>query len=716
VVQSTGRASQQEPAVLEGIPALDAAGAPGRVRRELLTDAAVLAAASLPLYLASLHSYLLFHALIEVSTIAVGFTLFILATNARRFLPDDRLLLLGVGYASAAAIDLLHALAYKGMGVFPGQDANLPTQLWIAARGLQAATLVAAPALAGRKLDPRLVLGGFASATVVLVALVSTGHFPDCFVEGRGLTPFKIAAEYVITAALLVSLVLHHRTRGKLDARVQALVVVSILCSAGSELSFTAYASVFGFANMLGHLLKLAAYYLIYRALLVTGFRDPFELIFRDLKRAEAGLEEARASLERKVEARTAELRSSEQRYRQVFENSPVSLWEEDFSRVKVLFDGLRAQGVVDLSDHLHRHPELVGRCAEVARVVDVNRASVALHGAARKEDLLAGISQTFTPESLWAFGEELVALWNGRTELSRDAVVRTLAGERRDVAVQFSVCPGHEASLSRVLVSLTDVSERVRAELEVRRLNRELEQRVVERTAQLEAANEELEAFAYSVSHDLRAPLRHITGFTERLREQASPLEGEARRCLEAISGATGRMGKLIDDLLSFSRMGRSELSRQRVDLAAMVRELVAELAPEAASREVRWRVDDLPVVAGDRAMLRVAFSNLLSNALKFTRPRPTAAIEVGWRPGERGETVVFVRDNGVGFDQAYAGKLFGVFQRLHREDEFEGTGVGLASVRRIVARHGGRAWAAGILGKGATFYVSLPTASSEE
>ncbi len=685
---------------------------------------------------------------------------------------------------------------------------------------------------------------------MLLVALVLTGHFPDCFVEGRGLTPFKIAGEYVITAALLASLVLHHRTRGKLDARVHALVVVSILCSAGSELSFTAYASVFGFANMLGHLLKLAAYYLVYRALLVTGFRDPFELIFRDLKRAERGLEEARASLERKVEVRTAELRSSEaryrglirtiqaavvvhggdtrilmtnekarellgltegqmtgkaaadlawhffredgtvlpleeypvsrvlrtrrpvraavhriqrpsgadlwvlvnadpvlepsggvaqvvvtfvdsterkrveealreseQRYRLVFENSPVSIWEEDFSRVKALFDELRAQGVVDLADHLDRHPELVGRCAQVARVVDVNRASLALHGAARKEDLLAGIGETFTPESLWAFGEELVALWNGRTELSRDAVVRTLAGERRDVAVQFSVCPGHEASLSRVLVSLTDVSERVRAELEVRRLNRELEQRVVERTAQLEAANKELEAFAYSVSHDLRAPLRHIAGFTDRLREHGAPWEGEARHCLEAISGATGRMGKLIDDLLSFSRMGRSELSRQQVELAAVVRELVAELAPEAAGREVRWRVDDdLPVVAGDQAMLRLAFSNLLSNALKFTRPRPTADIQVGWRPGERGETVVFVRDNGVGFDPAYAGKLFSVFQRLHREDEFEGTGIGLASVRRVVARHGGRTWAEGAPERGATFYVSLPTDSNEE
>jgi signal transduction histidine kinase len=250
-----------------------------------------------------------------------------------------------------------------------------------------------------------------------------------------------------------------------------------------------------------------------------------------------------------------------------------------------------------------------------------------------------------------------------------------------------------------------------------LRRLNQELEGRVVERTAALEAANRELEAFAYSVSHDLRAPLRHIDGFLERLRERlGTALDAQSQHYVRNVSDAARRMGALIDDLLAFSRMARHEMSRHPVDLARLARRVIDELAPETAGRSVRWRVGDLPVVAGDRAMLQAVLANLLSNAVKFTRPREQAEIEIGCRPGQGGEVVVFVRDNGVGFDPAYAGKLFGVFQRLHRVDEFEGTGIGLANVRRIVDRHGGRTWAEGAVGQGATFCFSLARPAGAE
>jgi len=267
------------------------------------------------------------------------------------------------------------------------------------------------------------------------------------------------------------------------------------------------------------------------------------------------------------------------------------------------------------------------------------------------------------------------------------------------------------DGKVTRMLGLRIDIHERKQMEEELSIYRDQLEKLVRERTAELEAANKELEGFTYSVSHDLRAPLRHIDGFLELLQKNAGDaLDGQARHCMDTISDAAGKMGRLVDDLLAFSRMGRHAISVRPVDMGTLVREVIAELEPEAVGRNVTWHIDDLPAVSGDEAMLRIVLTNLVSNALKFTRHRQESRIDIGSIAGMASETVLFVRDNGVGFDMAYADKLFGVFQRLHRVEEFEGTGIGLANVRRIIARHGGRTWAEGKPNQGAAFYFALP------
>ena len=359
-----------------------------------------------------------------------------------------------------------------------------------------------------------------------------------------------------------------------------------------------------------------------------------------------------------------------EGRYRMLFEHSPLPMW------------------VVDV---------------QTRRFLAVNEAALRLYGHGREAFLAS------TPEALRAPLSDLV-------QGSAGAVTRGAFGHfKKDGQAMDIDAIGHlviwRGRPARLLV-LNDITQSRRTQQELERLNRELEDRVKSRTAQLQAANDELEAFSYSVSHDLRAPVRHIDGFVKLLEREQPPATEKAAHYLRTIAASSQRMATLIDDLLELSRTGRAPLELRTVPLRPLVEEAIADLGPDVARRRIEWRVGPLPAVRGDASLLRVVLQNLLDNSVKYTRREAEAVVEVGAMRMDSGDTAVYVRDNGVGFDMRYAERLFGVFQRLHRAEDFEGSGIGLATARRVIHRHGGRIWGEGEPGRGACFYFTVETA----
>jgi signal transduction histidine kinase len=491
------------------------------------------------LYVMSLQSYLLFHTTVELFSICVAAAMFMIAWNTRYAHQNGYLEFLGVAYLFIAGIDLVHTLAYKGVGILPVAGGSISTQLWIQARYLQALTLVVAPTFLHRRIRSlsEWTFAVYAAAvSLLLLSVFAWRVFPTTFVEGAGVTLFKRASEYAISFVFFVALLRLVRDRRMFESRVAKWLAGSIVLSIGAELLLSSYVDLYGLSNQIGHLFKLAAFYLIYRAIIDTGLRDPYAIILRDLKRNEAALEQ--------------------------------------------LNQGLLAEN------------------------------------AARQQ-----------------------------------------------------------------------------AEASVR------------------ARNEELKSFAYTVSHDLKAPLRGIAGYSAELdRKHRAGLDERGQFCIGQILTATRNLDRLIEDLLRYSRLDAETPSLTEVNLRHLVEGILQAHSLIIAEQRVEVTVDVPPITleTWERGLAQV-LANLIDNALKYSRkatpPRLTIAAEE--LPGTCRVTVA---DNGIGFDMKYHDRIFGLFNRLVRADEYEGTGAGLAIVKKLTEKLGGTIRAESALGQGATFFVELP------
>ncbi|MCD6389232.1 MAG: PAS domain S-box protein [Desulfobulbaceae bacterium] len=471
-------------------------------------------------------------------------------------------------------------------------------------------------------------------------------------------------------------------------------------------------------------------------------------VFFRFERRRENDLRtirEAKNNLEREmVERKQAKeaLNKSERRYRGLFEESPISLWEEDFSAIKIHIDRLRDSGIADFRSYFESHPEFVRTCAQLVKIIEVNKATLKIFRAESEEVLFESLDQIFGNKSYDSFKEELICLAQGKYNFEIQAFNQTLQGDEIQVILGLSVVPGYEDTWSRVFVSLSDVTERMQAEAELKEYRNHLRKLVNQRTEELKektakieesrkaltylledvnksrddlqkiniefaAANNELREFAYIVSHDLKAPLRAISQLTQWISEDYSEsFDEDGREQMSLVLKRVKRMDGLIDGVLRYSRVGRVKEKEEQLDLNLLVHEVVDNIAPPDTIQIICE--DTLPVVLRDPTRMEQVFQNLISNAIKFM-DKDEGIIKVGCV--DKGAFWKFsVSDNGPGIDKRYHDKIFQIFKTLKARDEYESTGIGLTLVKKIIGLYGGSIWVESATGHGATFFFTLP------
>jgi signal transduction histidine kinase len=409
-------------------------------------------------------------------------------------------------------------------------------------------------------------------------------------------------------------------------------------------------------------------------------------------------------------------LQVEEEKYRTLFENMPISLWEDDYSEAKKQIDSWPEEIRNNLMISLKTNKELYKELITKIKIVDMNRSSLDLYEENNKTSLTQKVPDIFSSGDADAFRSVIVSFYEGKTNLEERVMEVKIKRRIHFLSVRWFIMPGHEKDLSRILVTIVNITDLKKAEKDIRLLNHNLEKKVAKRTEDLNRANQELEAFSYSVSHDLKAPLRAIRGFSNLLiDEYGNDIQAGAMHYIKNIEKNSDKMTNLITDLLQFSRLGRKSIEYSSIEMQALVNNTWEDLTSLKNPGQIEFIVNPLPIVFADKSLITQVFVNLLSNAIKYSKQNSPGKIEISCKTDSEYHEFS-IQDEGIGFEQKHSEKIFKVFQRLHTQDEYEGSGVGLALVQRIIHRHGGNIHAVSESGKGTNIIFTLPAEIDSE
>lgn len=680
-------------------------------------------------YTVSRYNYNLFHSFADGVSIVIAASTFTIIWTSRHRVDNDYFLYIGISFLFFAFLDLLHLLGNKNMGVFPAYG-NLGPTFYIASRYILSISFLAAPFFISRRLNTTIMFTAYSLITLlILLSVFYWEIFPVCYIEGVGLTSFKVTSDYIICLSLSGAAGLLLANRQSFDPRVLWIIVASIIFSIATGLTFTLYTDPFGITNTVGHIFQIASFCLVYLAFIETSLTKPQDILFRRLKQNEEKLTKNveqldRANMELNLEIAERMLAERELSISRIFleisnkyadlsqllhafadetqrlthcEAVGIRLLDEKGNIPYLAYRGFSSQFYEQESPLSIRTDKcmcinVIKGTTDPALPFYTEGGSFFMNGTSRFLATVSDEDKGQTRNACNKTGYESVALIPIRTDKLILGLIHL--ADRKENMVPADMIK----TLEQVAVSLGVGVQRALAEAAL-----------AANAAKLTAINKELESFSYSVSHDLRAPLRAIDGYAGMiLKRQSDHFNEDTKHRFQVIRNNVKKMGNLIDDLLAFSRLGRQDLKKTGTDMEALIHEVWEELVTINSGRTMTLQMDPIPAALGDRTLIRQVYSNLLGNAVKFANTRETIVVEVG-SFFEDNERVYYVKDNGIGFDMKYYDKLFNVFSRLHSTDEYEGTGIGLALVQRIIHRHGGRIWAEGKVGEGASFYFTL-------